>query len=219
MGAFTIPTPPRIREPLWLVGLDLGQRRDYTALAVVQRTDTLRPSGELRVAPTREARYAVKQLDRIRGVSYETVAERMVALLKRPELAKAQLAVDGTGVGVAVLDMLEARGLRPERVTITGGLEATSHGREHHVPKRDLASAVAVLLDAERLLIDEALPLAPALTGELENFRVKLSPTGHASFEAGTDWRENEHDDLVLAVALAVWLGEQPSRELWKGRS
>jgi hypothetical protein len=30
--------------------------------------------------------------------------------------------------------------------------------------------------------------------------------TGHESPEA---WRERDHDDLVLAVALAVWCGER----------
>ena len=37
-------------------------------------------------------------------------------------------------------------------------------------------------------------------------FKVTLSASGHDSY--ANDWRENPHDDLVLAVALAVWLGE-----------
>ena len=48
----------------------------------------------------------------------------------------------------------------------------------------------------------EALPEAAVLVQELENFQVKLSELGHDSY--GT-WRENQHDDLVLAVALACW--------------
>jgi hypothetical protein len=31
--------------------------------------------------------------------------------------------------------------------------------------------------------------------------------TGHDSYEA---WRESIHDDLVLAVSLACWYGENP---------
>jgi len=52
---------PRIRDPLWIVGLDLGQRRDYTALAILLRTDRVRvnPDGQ---GGQRETRYAVKQL-------------------------------------------------------------------------------------------------------------------------------------------------------------
>jgi hypothetical protein len=38
------------------------------------------------------------------------------------------------------------------------------------------------------------------------NFRVKIDPlTAHDSYGA---WREGQHDDLVLAVALAVWFAE-----------
>ena len=45
--------------------------------------------------------------------------------------------------------------------------------------------------------------LWPALKKELLNFRVKINiSTSHDSYEA---WREGDHDDLVLAVALACW--------------
>ena len=33
----------------------------------------------------------------------------------------------------------------------------------------------------------------------------QLSAAGHDSYGA---WREKAHDDLVLAVAMAVWVGE-----------
>ena len=40
---------------------------------------------------------------------------------------------------------------------------------------------------------------------ELAQFKVKINiSTGHDSYEA---WREGDHDDLVLAVALACWYG------------
>ena len=39
--------------------------------------------------------------------------------------------------------------------------------------------------------------------GELQNFRHKQNPkTSHVSFE---HWRDSDHDDLVLAVAMACW--------------
>jgi hypothetical protein len=47
------------------------------------------------------------------------------------------------------------------------------------------------------------LPFREILLTELENFRVKINVnTGHETYEA---WREREHDDLVLATALACW--------------
>ncbi|MDD1753960.1 MAG: hypothetical protein LUQ38_12840 [Methanotrichaceae archaeon] len=44
------------------------------------------------------------------------------------------------------------------------------------------------------------------MQGELLNFKVKIDPqTAHDSYSA---WRESEHDDLVLSVALACWYAE-----------
>jgi hypothetical protein len=41
---------------------------------------------------------------------------------------------------------------------------------------------------------------------ELLNFRVKIDPrTAHDFYE---HWREGDHDDLVLATALACWFSE-----------
>jgi hypothetical protein len=77
------------------------------------------------------------------------------------------------------------------------------------VPKRDLVSVVQVLLQAERLKIASSLKEASTLTAELLAFKVSINLRGHDSYgnDAGP-WRENPHDDLVLAVALAAWYGE-----------
>jgi hypothetical protein len=42
--------------------------------------------------------------------------------------------------------------------------------------------------------------------GDLLNFKVKVTAAAHETFSA----REGAHDDLVLAVAVAAWLGEHP---------
>jgi hypothetical protein len=58
------------------------------------------------------------------------------------------------------------------------------------------------------------LRVAPALSeietfvAELSNFRVKISASGHDTYDA---WRESVHDDLVLSVALACWWAERPA--------
>jgi hypothetical protein len=43
------------------------------------------------------------------------------------------------------------------------------------------------------------------LSREAQNFTVKVTPAGNETFES---WRESEHDDLVLALALACWAAE-----------
>jgi hypothetical protein len=62
-------------------------------------------------------------------------------------------------------------------------------------------SAVQVLLQNERLKILRNLPLAETVKKELLNFRQKIDPkTAHDSY---SHWQEAEHDDLVLATAMA----------------
>lgn len=219
--------------PEYLVGLDLGQARDYSALSIAQRSlPPLPPVDDwpveygygdygryLRpVEPERgPASYLIRHLQRWKlGTSYPDVVADVASLVAAPSLReKALLVVDGTGVGPPVVDLLRAARLpcRLIAVTITGGTAVTAGGDEYHVPKRDLVSAVQMLLQTRRLRVAEALPEARTLTGELENFRVKISLAGHDSYGAGEDWRVGNHDDLVLSVALACWAGEYSAGE------
>ncbi len=64
-----------------------------------------------------------------------------------------------------------------------------------------------MLLHGGRLAIAEALPEASILTQELTNFKAQIGLSGHDSYGAGDDWRSSNHDDLVLAVAIAAWVG------------
>ena len=50
---------------------------------------------------------------------------------------------------------------------------------------------------------------APAMIEELQNFKIKFTRAGNDTYEA---WRESDHDDLVLAAAMAAWFGE---KKLW----
>ena len=174
------------------VGLDLGQASDYTAIAVVEWM----PSA-----------LNVRHLQRFqRRTVYPAIVDEVAGLMSRlPEYP--ELAVDATGVGRPVVDLLTARGLRLYAVTITGGDTATHDGMNWRIPKRDLVGAVAVALQTGRLKIASGLPDAATLTRELLNFKVTIDPkTAHDSYSS---WRESDHDDLVLAVALAVWSADR----------
>jgi hypothetical protein len=90
--------------------------------------------------------------------------------------------------------------------SITGGDTVSREDMQYRIPKRDLVSTVQVLLQNTQLKIAEGLPETQTLIKELQNFRVKIDPqTAPDSYSA---WRENMHDDLVLATALACWIGE-----------
>ncbi len=188
------------------VGLDLGQSADYTALSVVQGLAGAEKALHLRHLE----RYPLR-------TPYPEIAEKVAALMRDPRLSPEEydpargrvfrkapeLVVDNTGVGVAVTDLLAKLGLGFVPVTITGGDRAHAVGKVWRVPKRDLVAALEVPFHTGALKVAEGLDLWPALKGELLNFRRKINlKTAHDSYE---HWRESDHDDLVLATALACW--------------
>lgn len=126
------------------------------------------------------------------------------------------LAVDHTGVGDPMCDMivkdmrLGGGKARVVPVHITGGTKTTPRERGgYNVPKKSLVSVVQSLItggDRKRLTYAERLDNGRALVKELDGFKVKINEaTANESYEA---WRENEHDDLVLALAIGCWAAE-----------
>jgi hypothetical protein len=84
----------------------------------------------------------------------------------------------------------------------TVGDSATRDEWNWSVPKRDLVSALQVLLQCGRFRCADVRG-PEILQQELLNSRMKVRlETAHGSYRA---WREGEHDDLVLATALACW--------------
>ena len=177
----------------WVSGGDLvpAQRRYFRSLTYAG------------YRPDRPPLY-LRHLERMRHLSYSTVVARVAELLRSAPLAEAEtvLLVDYGGVGRGIFDMLEAAALEPIGITITGGNEphAAADGG-WNVPKRDLVVATQAMLQDGRLRIASGLEHAPTLTKELQDYRVKLSPAGHDSYDA----RSGQHDDLVLAVSLVCW--------------
>ena len=189
------------------LGLDLGQAADYSALIGIERVIDQDPrTYHLRIIQ----RYPLR-------TPYTDIVKGMIAFVQTPELSgRCTLVIDATGVGAPVVDMFKAANLACPfyAVNITGGNVVTREGFRFNVPKRDLATAVKVLLDDQRLRIAQALPQRELLLKELDNFKVKITPKGNDTYEA---WREGEHDDLVLATALACWLAEKSSKKMFAG--
>src|SRR5215210_755956 len=195
------------------VGLDLGQSQDYTALAVVQKVPTYdEQTGK------HAAELHLKHLERYPlKTPYTEIADQVKSLLTGPPFTTpvisggrvnrptTELIVDRTGVGLAVTDLLKERRLGYIAVTITGlGQKVNRHGtKEYSVPKQDLVSALEVPFHKGTLKVAKGLKGWPKLREELLNFRRKQNTvTAHISYE---HWRESDHDDLVLAAALACW--------------
>jgi hypothetical protein len=190
---------------MFYVGLDLGQRRDHSAIAVVERKEVMRA-----YLPPKFQAYLLRHTERVPlGTPYPGVVARIREMTRHPELlGRCSLAVDGTGVGAPVVEMLRAARLGCEisAVTITGGEREHQYyaagGTAWSVPKLDLIVGVQVLLERGELKIAGRLGEMGPLMRELMDVRSTQGRRGR--MRLGADGY-GEHDDLVIALALACW--------------
>jgi hypothetical protein len=99
-----------------------------------------------------------------------------------------------------VVDSLEALKLTPIVVSITAGKKVRQEDNRLWVPKPVLLMPLIVGLGSGSLKIAPGLDHGPALLKELQAFQVTRGKRGHLTFEG-----KGEHDDLVIALALAVY--------------
>jgi hypothetical protein len=190
-------------KPTYFSGLDLGPANEVTALAIVERTVV--GSGRTAVR-----QYAVRHLLRFeQGTRYTEIAAYLARRFTEPYLAQSRLMVDQTMVGRPVVQLLRDARIQAKisPLVITAGLHSgMGECGVMMVPKVELVSTLIVLFQALRLTVAPALPEAALLVKELVTF----DPRHHAPRSDDiVDWREAPHDDLVFAVAIAIWQGER----------
>ncbi len=191
----------------YMLGIDVGQANDPTALALLEHDRS------------RERVYRLRALYRFPlGTPYTQLTHPISKRLAEPPLSgRTRLAIDATGVGAPVIDLFRQQLPRVPlyAITITGGNALTGSCQNPHVPKRDLISTTIVILEQRRLRIALSLPETDTLINELHDYRRTTSDTGHESYSAAA----GSHDDLVLALSLALWTAEhkplpQPYRRI-----
>jgi hypothetical protein len=197
--------------PWFFVGLDLGQSRDYSALAVVERAEVFRDEMDrVTYERRREPRFRVRHLERVRlGTPYPDVVARVRSVVRwRAVAGRCTLAMDATGVGAPVLDLLRVAGLGCgiEPVILTGGERESHSGGVWHVPKRDVVTGLRVMLEQGELGLSRRVGGVEQLAREMAGMEARVRRSGRESFGAAG----GEHDDLVMACALACW------RARWK---
>lgn len=195
----------------WVMGVDLGQRQDHTAVSAIQhiRTpiddwDTNERTHKIRQKVIQ--RFAVRGLQQLPlGTDYTVQGERIRRLMLGPPIGgNADLVIDEAGVGAPVCDQVIAHGqLNPVRVTLTGtSSEVGRLGyRRFSVPKILLVSHLDAALNSRELQFADDIPERDAMKSELANFQRHVTAAGRATFEA----RGSKHDDIVLSVGFALW--------------
>lgn len=183
----------------FVLGLDLGQANDYTALSV----------GEVRMDAT-PFDLQIRHLHRFPlRLPYPTMVEETgVIVSELRKLGRVVMVIDHTGVGRPVVDLFRMAGLGITIWPVTIATSAMGQAKRDPetgnwtVPKKDLVAAIQTMAYADRLKVAGSLPYAPVLGQELLAFRMKYTAAANVTYEA---WREGDHDDLVLSVAMTCW--------------
>jgi hypothetical protein len=203
-------TEPKIKKSLF-IGLDLGQAKDFSALGIIECIRATAADG----APGEVTNLNCIHLQRWQlRTPYPAIVADVVKMINglepfRSPDAKPVLAIDATGVGAPVVDLFKREQINAELnpIQIVSGSNVSHEFGMTRVPKRDLVSVIQVALQNRTLKIAKDLHEAETLSRELQNFTVKITDAANDVYGA---WREGTHDDLVLAVALAMWKASQP---------
>lgn len=182
------------------VGVDVGQKQDYTAIAVTEEQDR----GGLDY-------YVCRRVMRMPlDTRYADVTQRVVSIVQRltqrseamgwiGDDYRVECLVDSTGVGLPIVEMIREQGVNATAVVLTGtGTMNEKPANSISMGKQYLVTRLAVLLETNRLL----LPIseeAGVLVDELQNYHRSINDRGHASYDA-----RRGHDDLVIALGLSV---------------
>ena len=128
------------------------------------------------------------------------------------------LIVDATGVGRAVCDLIEERGLS---TSIVSRSQAVTKKTEWTAvapctsPSLQLLSHLESALHLAELRVAQGLAEGEAFKSELLNFRVTRTDSGNVSMNA----RNGAHDDIVLSVALALYFLRRRRSDGWSAQT
>ena len=198
----------------WVIGVDLGQSQDYSALAVLHRC-WWRP-GQKPLPETAKLWHEVPKLKKWElGTPYPVITKEIIAIYRDIEARSdwgVKLVVDAGGPGRPVIDAIKAAVRKPQdarislvAVTITGsGDEPHDKGDGYFtVPRSVLFNELVTQAQWGNVKVADKLPDAAALQREVTGFRPKINrDSGAMNYET---MDSNVHDDIVMATAIVLW--------------
>jgi hypothetical protein len=183
----------------FILSLDPAQLRDWSALCAV---DMQYHNAQ------RRFNYNLVAMNRKQGLPYDQIVEWVVKTVSNPAFNKIkppEFILDATGVGVAVRDMIRAKGIRMKSITITAGEAFSRQGNFIHIGKARLIGKFLGAFDAGKVQVNPNMPIWPQVEKEMLSFRAEMSAQGRVKLEA----EPGENDDMLFALAMAVWYGEE----------
>jgi len=196
----------------YTVGIDIGQKRDPTAISVVEVRE--RTTGH-----TSEAMHITRHLERLPlGTSYPKIAERLAVIVKNAQQEARQqhfeergvtnprdyrftVYIDSTGVGQPVADILSETGLDIHPTYFTHGDRRTVDRDQVTMGKLWLVSRLKGLFQTGRIRLPPNHAEAQAMMQELSDYEVRVDERANDRYGA---FKVGAHDDLVTSLGLAV---------------
>lgn len=198
-----------------VVGVDIGQKYDLTAVAVVEHEWRTREGRE-------EDHWLGRHLEGLPlGTPYPQVADRLTEVVGnvkerkrkfrqplpwggyevRTVTSSVTIYVDATGVGQLVVDEMSSCGLNPIAVYFTYGDKRTEEGWSGvKLGKAWLVSRLQTLLQGGRIHLPNTQE-TQSLARELLEYEIRVSEDANDRYGA---FKVSTHNDLVTALGLAV---------------
>jgi hypothetical protein len=202
------------------IGVDIGQRVDPTAIAVIEREERIEKRKDVETGADTERRvwhHTARRLERLPlGTPYPEVADRLVDVAARVAERTGQrprLYLDATGVGKPVVDVLRDHKVRALLVAVYfthGDRRMKGDDGSIILGKAYLVSRLQALFQGERLHLPRHDPEAETMTRELLDYEIRVDKDANDKYGA---FRVGTHDDLVTALGLATQVDGHPFAE------
>jgi hypothetical protein len=211
----TVETLPevhfRLREKTRIyLGLDIGKRQDHTAIAVLELRWDYRPmdhvTQKVPMHPTLVLRYSTRlaldtETTKIPQLVRQTL-QRFAPRHGEPSRID-KLLIDSTGIGHTVVELIRQNQTKAhiQPVMLTNGhVERRLKDGYLSLPRPDMLNSLKMVFELGNIKME---PSAPGFV-DMERELIQFQPSGE----------QQEHDDLVMALAMAVWQAAKDYPEL-----
>ena len=178
-----------------ILGWDVAQTTDSSIIAVIEYNGN-------------PAMYWIRRIVKLaKGMPYDQQVREAREIFF--QYKNATLLIDRTGVGLPICDMIVAGGLRPIQVSLTAGdvMNKPEPGKVN-LPKKDMVASITKVIQERRLKVVKGCENAALFRTELKNFQLKVSASGHNTYNAAP----GSHDDSITAIGLCLWYAARMGR-------
>jgi hypothetical protein len=210
-----------------IIGLDVGQKVDRTVLVLLEKCQEYGHDIFIGKNPVGKPYYIMKymerfpldiptpqQVDRVKLTYDQIIKKYNKDLPDGKSKMKPTLIIDMGNVGRAHFDEYQQTGLNVYGINYLGDGAKSDRSPDrgvYGVSKKDLASALSILLENNRLQIPENIPDRKHIIKELSKFTWKQTAAGNITVE---NLKSSDHDDIVCSLMGAAWFGEYGQREM-----